>query len=154
MAKSVKNSNKVKRKSINRKSHKKNVKSYKKQKIRYQAKGPVIQRELYDVPESLTELISFDHWYSHSQLNNALNKWIPSINKDYAKHFHNLYYLEEIGLRKQIKTTYNQIEAYFDDTETTNENGKIVRKKYEHGVYDVVVKDLSETRPTLKIGEK
>lgn len=123
-------------------------------KIRYQAKGPVIRRELYDVPEMLNTLIVSEHWHSQSNLNNALNKWIPSIDIDYAKHFHNLYYLEEIGLRKRIKATYNQDEAYFGGTETKNENGRIIRNKYEHGVYDVEVKDLCETRPSLKIGKK
>lgn len=122
-------------------------------KIVYQTKGPAIQKDEYDTPNELVALIEIETTKLRPKVVNALDEWVPSVDENYAKHFHNLYYLEEIGMRKEIKTTYNQKEAYFGDIETMYEDGKIIRRKYEHGIYDLEIKHLYEVRPSLKIGK-
>lgn len=119
-------------------------------KIQYRKKGPVIPKSLYDIPMELNDLIHSETKIPRSVLLDALDVWVPSLQQNYAKHFHNLLYLEEINLRREIKEKYNQNEAYFCDQEYWIENGRKMRKKYNKGVYDLTVKDLYQTRPSLQ----
>lgn len=122
--------------------------------IRYHGKGPIIQKNHYDAPQQLVDLIASEKHTPRSVILDTLDQWMPSVDVNYAKHFHDLFYLEEIGVRKEIKDKYNQIEAYFNDIETVHENDKIIRRKYAIGIYDLEVRDLFETRPSLQIGMK
>lgn len=122
--------------------------------IEYQTRGPTIQKDLYETPIELVDLIAKEYRTTKSRLCDSLDEWIPAMDVDYPKNFHSLYYLEEIGLRKEMKDAYAQKEAFFGDQETTQENGRIVRRKYEKGIYDLTVKDLYEMRPSLQIGKE
>lgn len=123
-------------------------------KIQYQVRGPKIPRDEYDIPEALKELLASRYRLSRSEYMDALDNCVPSPNIDYAKHFHNLLYLEECGLRNEIKANYLQKEAFFGEQEYSMENGKTIRKKYEPGVYDLKITDLFEIRPSLQAGMK
>lgn len=123
-------------------------------KLIYVVRGPNIVWSKYDTPDELVDLILSECKIPHAKLLSSLDEWIPSVETNYAMHFHNLYYLEEIGMRKVIKDLYSQNEAYFNDTEKIYEDGKIVKKKYGEGIYDIEVVDLFESRPSLQIGKK
>lgn len=118
--------------------------------IQYQTKGPTIRKNEYNTPIELTKLISGEYRQSRCALYDEFDKLIPSFDENYKEHFHNLFYLEEISLRKALKDTYSKKEAYFCDQEYEKEN---VRRKYERGIYDLAVNDLFELRPSLQIGE-
>lgn len=123
-------------------------------KNKYHLKRPVIRKNLYNAPQELIDLIASENKSPRSVILDTLDRRIPSVDVDYTKHFHELFYLEEISLRKEIKDKYNQKEAYFSDIETVYENGKVIKRKYAIGIYDLEVRDLFETRPSLQIGTK
>lgn len=57
-------------------------------------------------------------------------------------------------MRREIKLTYYQKQAFFGDQDYIVENGKQRREKYGRGIYDLEINDLFETRPSLKVGDK
>lgn len=120
--------------------------------IQYRQRGPVMPKNEYFIPDKLNDLITSRNRISRSEYFDALDTWIPSPNANYAAHFHNLLYLEECGLRKEIKRNYSQKEAFFGDQEYSMENGKTIRRKYERGIYDIEIPDLFEIRPSLQPG--
>lgn len=120
--------------------------------IQYRSSGSAIPKNEYDIPAALNDLVASQYSISRSEYNDALDQWVPSPDVDYAKHFHNLLYLEECGLRETIKRNYLQKEAFFGDQEYFMEDGKTIRKKYEPGIYDLQIKDLFEIRPSLQLG--
>lgn len=121
-------------------------------KIQYRLHGSAIPKSDYDIPEALNQLIESRYRISRSEYMDALDNWVPSLDIDYAKHFHNLLYLEECGLRQEIKRNYLQREAFFGDQEYALEDGSTVRKKYGPGIYDLQINDLFEIRPSLQPG--
>lgn len=122
-------------------------------KICYRQKGPTISVNAYNVPNEFVDLIFSEFKISRSQLLDCLDQWIPTVEQDYAKHFHSLLYLEEIGLRKEIKDKYDQKKAFFGDTDYRKENGCDIREAYPIGIYDLFVDELFEIRPSLQTGE-
>lgn len=121
--------------------------------IQYRLRGSAIPKSDYDIPEALNDLIESRYRISTSEYMDALDNWIPSPHIDYAKHFHNLLFLEECGLRKEIKRNYLQKEAFFGDQEYFLEDKNTVRKKYNPGIYDLQINDLFEIRPSLQPGK-
>lgn len=119
----------------------------------YREKGPVIQKILYDPPVDLKELIYLEKQWSKSKVFDTLDACVPSISENYAKYFHNLLYLEEIGLIKEFEETYNQTKALFNDGQWVKENGREKKLKFGHGIYDLEVKNLFDTRPPLQVGK-
>ncbi|XP_055304449.1 probable RNA helicase armi isoform X2 [Sitodiplosis mosellana] len=127
--------------------------------IFYRERGPVIQRELYDIPEDLIHMIYADKRMAKSKMLGFLDSWLLSIEENYPEHFHRLLYLEEEGLRKEIKEVYNdkykKFESYFGDTERFKKDDQEVKQNYAHGIYDLQVNELNdETRPSLQVGDK
>lgn len=120
--------------------------------IQYQARGSMMSKMSYDIPDELNATIASRYRISRSEYKDALDKWVPPSNTEYANHFHNLLFMEECGLRADIKRKYLQREAYFGDQEYLLENGKTIRKKYDLGVYDLAITDLFEIRPSLQLG--
>lgn len=118
--------------------------------IQYRLRGSAIPKSEYEIPAALNDLIASKYRISRSEYVDALDQWIPSPEVNYAKHFHNLLYLEECGLRKEIQRNYLQKEAFFGNKEVSREDGK--RKEYAPGVYDLQIKDLFEIRPSLQPG--
>lgn len=118
--------------------------------IQYRARGSAIPKNYYNIPDALNELIAKQYKISRSEYMDALDKCVPSPTADYAKHFHNLVYLEECSLRRQIERNYLQKQAFFGDQEYC-QDGK--RKKYDRGIYDLEIKDLFEIRPSLQPGK-
>lgn len=55
-------------------------------------------------------------------------------------------------MRKKYKELYNKKEVFFGDTNCFMHDGKRITKKYPHGIYDLLVNDLFDTRPPLQIG--
>lgn len=104
----------------------------------------LIQRNTYDIPIDLQELIFSERRISRSKLLDSLDTWAARdySDQDYGRHFHNLLYLDEIGLSKEMKEKYYECKGHFGD-----------RPQYEHGEYDLVVNDLFETRPSLQLGK-
>lgn len=98
-----------------------------------------IRREYYDLPDDLLEIIGSNK--TEIERVEALNEVILPYNqlnfKNYAEYFHNLLYLEEIGLLWSFRI-YQRRRAYFTK----------IRNKYE-----LQMDDLFETRPSLKIGK-
>lgn len=121
-------------------------------KIQYGVRGPIIPKANYEIPAALNDLIVSRYRISRSQYLDALDDWVPPVHVDYAKHFHNLLYLEECGLREEFKTKYLQKEAFFGDQKYFMENGNTIREKYASGIYDLKIKDLFEIRPSLQMG--
>lgn len=120
-------------------------------KIHYIVRGPAIPKLSYDVPHELSDLIT-SRYRSRSQYMDALDNWVPTVQSEYATHFHHLLYLEECGLRQEIKRNYLQKEAFFGDQDYFKENGNTIRKKYAPGIYDLKINDLFEIRPSLQPG--
>lgn len=122
--------------------------------IQYRKRGSALPRDEYGIPDALNQLIASRNRISRSEYLDALDTWIPAPNVNYAKHFHNLLYLEECGLRREIKRNYSQTEAFFGDQEyLVEDGGKTIRRKYERGIYDLKIEDLFEIRPSLQPGK-
>lgn len=118
-------------------------------KIDYQ---PRLWKNMYDVPDVLQKLFDAKYKMSRSKLMDNFDKLIPSIDENYTEHFHNLLFLEEIGLRDEIKREYSMTKAVFGDQDYVMENKNLIRKKHEVGVYELKLhKDIYETRPSLQI---
>lgn len=109
--------------------------------ITYQ-KRLFIQRNTYDIPIELQELIFSERKISRSKLLDSLDTWaaLDYSDQDYGQHFHNLLYLDEIGLSKEMQEKYYERKGLFGD-------------RSKHGEYDLVVNDLFETRPSLQLGK-
>lgn len=121
--------------------------------IYYRPNAPIFQRSRYDVPADLVNLVSRQRIISCSSLiSKGLDEFVPSVVDNYQKHFHNLLFLEEAGMRQEIIDKYSQVEAFFGDTRYTRVDSMTVREKYKTGQYDLTVHDLYETRPSLQIG--
>lgn len=120
--------------------------------IHYRPSAPNFQKNQYDVPATLIHLISKQKIISYSNLMKSLDEIVPTVDDNYRKHFHNVLYLEEAGMRQDIIDKYSQKEAFFGDTDYTRVNSKDVRRKYKTGHYDLKVHDLYETRPSLQLG--
>lgn len=98
------------------------------------------QRRSYDIPKVFQEIIDSIDNYEDCML--ALDGLMPKAEDlnfhNYGEHFHGLLYLEQIGMEQGMQV-YDQREAYF--------------QKFKSG-YKIVVEDLFEIRPSLKIGGK
>lgn len=128
-------------------------------KIIYRKRGQMQQKEVYAIPHDLMDLIHSERKISRTQLLESLDDWTCAryFERDYARHFHNLLFLEEIGLSIEMKEKYNKSSAHFGDRffDRTIENGRCIQisQNYEEGVYDLTVNDLFETRPSLQVGK-
>lgn len=115
-----------------------------------------IERNKYNVPEDLASLIFSESTMpskERSEFLDKLDNWIPTIDQDYASHFHALLYVEEIGLLKEFKEKYFQNRAYFSGMEYYfDDKGQTLRREYDKGIYDLKVNDLFEIRPSLRLG--
>lgn len=126
--------------------------------VKYQPKVP-IRQSTYDIPSDLLDLIDSGCKTSYSKLLDSLDKWVYKkySEDEYTEHFHNLLYLEEIGLSIEMKNKYNKESENFGDRyfdkQTVNGQCVQISQKYDEGVYDLAVKDLFETRPSLQVGK-
>lgn len=98
-----------------------------------------IQQQRYDCPRELANIINSNR--SKEQIKNDLDELIPAaehLNWDnYANFWHNLLWIEELGLLKCFKI-YTQPQNYF---------------KKKNGKFEMKMENLFETRPSLKIGK-
>lgn len=119
----------------------------------YRHKGPVIEKSLYELPPELADLILVQYMSRKPNLKlaNQLEQWVPAVNENYAEHFHNLLYLEELNLCAEFKIKYDQKKAFFGDQSYRKEKNTTIREKYEHGVYDLTVNEVFEMRPSLQV---
>lgn len=126
--------------------------------VKYQPKV-AIRQSTYDIPSDLFNLFDCRHKKSYSQLLDSLDKRVDKkySEDEYSDHFHNLLYLEEIGLSIEMKEKYSKISGYFNDrfSEKQTVYGECVQisQKYDDCVYDLAVEDLFETRPSLQVGK-
>lgn len=124
-------------------------------KIVYDRKGPTIQRDKYDIPVDLKQLLLGD-CRNTAKVMDALDVWVSLdySEREYVRHFHNLIYLDEIGLAKEITDKYNKKQVHFGHQQTKMERGRGVSLKYDEGIYDLPMNDLHETRSSLQIGNE
>lgn len=99
-----------------------------------------IQQKQYDCPHELVTIFGSNR--NQERIKDDLDELLPTaehLNWDnYAMFWHNLLWIEELGLIKSFKI-YTRPEAYF-------------RKK--NGKFEMEMENLFETRPSLKIGER
>lgn len=98
-----------------------------------------IQQERYDCPRELINIIDSNR--SKEQIKDDLDELMPMaehLNWDnYAKFWHNLLWIEELGLLKSFRI-YTRSQIYF---------------KKKNSKFEMEMENLFETRPSLKIGE-
>lgn len=99
-----------------------------------------IQQERYDCPPELVTIIGSNR--SQEQIKDDLDEIIPTAEhlnwENYAMFWHNLLWIEELGLVKSFRT-YTRPQIYF---------------KKKNGKFEMKMENLFEKRPSLKIGKR